>query len=244
MISALTELPAPVFLVLDDVHELENPSIGSALSYLATRTPTTLRLVFSGRFLPGIPLGRMRVLGEVLEIRTKDLAFTEDELRTVLHSSQREASPDEVRELINRTEGWPAGVRLAELSIELGTEKDTIADLTGKESIVADYLLSEVFNLQESHVQEFLLLTCVADSLTADLANALTGRTDSAQLLDSMAETNAFVALQGRLPWYRYHQLFAETLRHKLARDRVPHEYRIEALTCGFARSSMRPRIR
>lgn len=221
MIDALATLDEPACLVLDDVHEIEEPSINAAMTYLATHMPSNFRLVLSGRYLPDVPLGRMRVLYEVLEISSPALAFTEAELTQVLDASRRGTTKDEIRLLLQRTEGWPAGVRLAELSMDRRNDAaGAITDLAGEESVVAEYLLTEVFDRQDPDVRDFLLLTCVADTLTAELANVLSGRTDSELVLETMAKTNAFIGIQGRRPWYRYHQLFAQTLRFKLRRDR------------------------
>jgi LuxR family maltose regulon positive regulatory protein len=220
MIDVLAALPEPVCLVVDDVHEIDDPGVVAALTYLVGHAPPNFRLVLSGRFLPGIPLGRMRVLDEVLEINAAALAFTDAELASVLDATGHEVTPGDTARLLQRTEGWPAGVRLAQLAMTGGTGPAApLTDLTGEESVVAEYFLTEVFDRQDPVTREFLLLTCVADTLTADLADALTGRTDSEQLLEAMARTNTFIGIQGRRPWYRYHQLFAETLRSTLRRD-------------------------
>jgi LuxR family transcriptional regulator, maltose regulon positive regulatory protein len=220
MIDAVAAVPEPVCLVVDDVHEIVEPGIDAALTYLVAHAPPNFRLVFSGRFLPGIPLGRMRVSDEVLEIDAASLAFTEAELTQVLNAADQAVPPDAVAQLLRRTEGWPAGVRLAQLSMAgPAAPPGAITGVTGEESVVAEYFRNEVFDRQEPALREFLLLTCVADTLTADLANALTGRTDAGQLLETMARTNAFIGIQGHRPWYRYHQLFAETLRSILRRD-------------------------
>ncbi|GEL23661.1 LuxR family transcriptional regulator [Pseudonocardia sulfidoxydans NBRC 16205] len=220
MIDVLAALPEPVCLMIDDVHEIGEPSIPAALTYLVAHAPPNFRLVLSGRFLPGIPLGRMRVLDEVLEINAAALAFTDAELSSVLDAAGHEVAPADTARLLQRTEGWPAGVRLAELAMS-GTAGPpaTLTDLTGEEAVVAEYFINEVFDRQDPVTREFLLLTCVADTLTADLADALTGRADSEQLLETMARTNTLIGIQGRRPWYRYHQLFAETLRSTLRRD-------------------------
>ncbi|GAA4872714.1 LuxR C-terminal-related transcriptional regulator [Pseudonocardia benzenivorans] len=220
MIDVLAALPEQVCLVIDDVHEITEPSIPAGLTYLVGHTPPNFRLVLSGRFLPGIPLGRMRVLDEVLEINAAALGFTDTELTTVLDGAGHSVEPEDTARLLQRTEGWPAGVRLAQLAMS-GTVGATAAltDLTGEESVVAEYFGTEVFDRQDPATREFLLHTCVTDALTADLADALTGRNDSEQLLETMARTNTFIGIQGRRPWYRYHQLFAETLRSTLRRE-------------------------
>lgn len=233
VIDAIAGLDYAVCLVLDDVHEIVEPSIAAGLAYLVTHVPPNFRIVLSGRFLPNVPLGRMRVAHEVLEIDARALAFTEVELAHVVQAAERGISPDQVRSLLQRTEGWPAGARLAELSIAGQTDLTrAIDELTGEESMIAEYFANEVFDRQESDVKEFLLLTCVVDSLTPALANALCGRSDSEQILERMARNNAFIAIQGKKPWYRYHQLLAETLRSRFRRERpelMREQHRIAA---------------
>jgi LuxR family maltose regulon positive regulatory protein len=220
LVNALGELDKPIILILDDVHEILAPDVTHGVAFLLAHAPPQLRVLMSGRFMPQVPLGRMRVAGEVSEIRASELGFTEDEVVELFSGAGLEVPRQTLRALCERAEGWPAGIRLAELSMQGAADPSSaIADFSGDLRAVADYLMSEVFTRQDQDVCDFLLRTCVCEQLTGDLANALTGRSDSAHVLDGMERTNAFIVAQGRRPWYRYHQLFAEMLRHKLGQE-------------------------
>ncbi|MEV7005021.1 LuxR C-terminal-related transcriptional regulator [Streptosporangium sp. NPDC051022] len=217
LVNALGELPEPLVLVLDDVHELSHQPVLQGLEFLIQHAPPQLRLVLAGRFLPSLPIARLRVAGEVAEVRTADLAFTEEEAGALFTDADLALSADQVGVLRTRTEGWPAGLRLAAISLrDRADPAGFVAEFAGDDRVVAEYLMSEVLTRLDEDILNFLLRTSVCERMTGELAHALTGREDAARLLEDMARANTFTSVQEG--WYRYHQLFADTLRLELRR--------------------------
>jgi LuxR family maltose regulon positive regulatory protein len=217
----------PVVLVVDDLHEIENPIVLKELARLIADAPPQLHLVLLTRADPQLRLPRLRIAGALTEIRADTLAFTVDECRELLGPLADELDDDDIATLHEHTEGWAAGVRLATLS--LGREEDAaqfIRNFAGDERAVADYLLNEILERQSERRREFLLRTSVADDLTAGLADDLTGGRDSASTLSELELENVVVASRAGLnDVYRYHALLRDFLRGQLRRTRS-HELR------------------
>lgn len=218
LVNALAELPSPVIVVLDDVHELTNQPLVDQLDFLLQFAPRQLRIVLAGRFLPPLSLARMRVARELTEIRANDLGFTEREASALLEDVGLRLSASDMNKLHVRAEGWPAGLRLAALSMaNVSDPAGFVTHFVGDEGTVADYLIAEVFEKQSAETRDFLLRTSVCERMTGGLANALTGRSDGAAMLAQMERGNVFtIALGPERFWYRYHSLFGELLRRKL----------------------------
>lgn len=219
LVNALGTLDQNVTLILDDVHELDSPDTLRSLGFLLRHSPPQLRLLLAGRSFLGVPLGRIRVAGQLAEVGSAQLAFTDDEVVEIFSSTHGDIPRDELVGLRERAEGWPAGIRLAQMSLR-GAEHptDLLADFSGDLNLVADYLLSEVLSQLEPDLVDFLLCTSIVERLNDELANVLSERSDGAGLLERMEAANAFVVAQGKRPWYRYHQLFREMLQHTLRR--------------------------
>jgi LuxR family transcriptional regulator, maltose regulon positive regulatory protein len=226
LINGLGELPGRMVVILDDVHEPSDPRILAGLEFLIRHAPPQLRLVLATRANPALPVARLRPEGTVTEVRVADLAFSRTEAAELLAGLQEPLSDSDVTALWTRTEGWAAGLRLAFLSLQ-GHPDPTgfVAAFSGDDRTVADYLLSEVLARQPAEDRNFLLDTSVADELTGELADAITGRQDSARQLAELERTSAFVAaIDPRRTWYRYHRLFAELLRVELRHQRSSNE--------------------
>jgi LuxR family transcriptional regulator, maltose regulon positive regulatory protein len=210
LINSLRELPDPLVLVLDDVQELTNAATLADVENLVRHAPPQLRLVMASRADPALRLARLRVAGALTE------------LVAALGVS---LSGAEVMALWARTEGWAAGLRLAALSLQHHPDPSRfVAEFSGDDRAVADYLIGEVVDRQPAGVRDFLLRTSVADRLTGGLADALTGGRDGARRLIELERTNGFVVpLDPHRTAYRYHQLFAELLRAEL-RHQYPGE--------------------
>ena len=213
-----------VVIVLDDYHQLDSQAADEALSFLLEHLPETVHWVVTTREDPALPLARMRVRGELSEIRADDLRFTSEEtgefFSTVMTSSLSSAQIDALE---NKTEGWIAGLQLAALSLKNTTDQDAfIRSFTGSHRFVIDYLAEEVLNSQSEDIQQFLLKTSIAARFNADLCDAITGINNSAELLRNIEAQNLFlIALDENRHWYRYHHLFADVLRSQAKHNNI-----------------------
>ncbi|MDM7487634.1 LuxR C-terminal-related transcriptional regulator [Rhodococcus sp. CSLK01-03] len=217
-VDACARLPRPVVLALDDMHLLAGTPAEESLAAAVRRGLGNVRLVVATRSDPALPLQRLRLGGELTEIRAEALRFDATEAAALLADHDVAVGPDELETLVAKTEGWAAGLRLAALSLRTSDDvAATVAALAGDERSVADYFAEEVLASQDPELMEFLLDTCVVGRVCGELADALNGRTDGQQLLVRLERDNLFVvALNHRRAWYRYHQLFGDLLRHRL----------------------------
>ncbi|MBC8090772.1 MAG: helix-turn-helix transcriptional regulator, partial [Pseudonocardia sp.] len=210
----------PVVLVLDDYHVVTEPEIHRSVEHVLRWADRSLRLVLATRVDPPLPTGRWRAAGELVELRRPDLAFTDDEARRLLSQGLGlDLAEEDLTRLGRRTEGWGAGLYLAGLSMRQQDDRTAFIDaFTGTDRLVFDYLGTEVLAQQPAEVRRFLLRTSVLSRMNADLCAAVTGRSDSAAVLASVAQANGFlIVVDERQEWYRYHRLFGEMLRHELA---------------------------
>ena len=234
VINELMTLPekARVVLVLDDYHLIEAPPVHDSITFLLDRLPPGLRLVLSSRADPPLPLARLRARGQLAELRAPDLRFTLAETAAFLREATGLDLPTAlVAALQDRTEGWAAGVQLAALSLRGHADPaGFIATFAGSHRYVLDYLTGEVLARQPEPVLGFLLETSVLDRLCGPLCDAVTGRTGSQEMLEELDRANLFVVpLDEVRRWWRYHHLFADLLRARLARKlpaRVPELHR------------------
>ncbi len=182
-----------------------------------------MRLVLITRADPALRLHRVRVAGRLAEIRSPDLAFTEAEAAELFARSDLDLTSEQVRVLFGRTQGWPAGLRLAAMSLASGDPgssdpADEIARFTGTQRSVAEYFIGEVLDRLPQSDRDFLLRTSITDRLSSPLANALTGRVDSQLILEALVTANAFVvSVGGPNTWFRYHPLLRDLLQHRLS---------------------------
>jgi LuxR family transcriptional regulator, maltose regulon positive regulatory protein len=212
-----------VVLVLDDYHAIADPRVHAAVTFVLDHQPDALQLAIATRAEPPLPLGRMRVRGELVELRADELRFTDDEAATLLNDALRlELEAADVARLQQRTEGWAAGLQLAGLSLSRRDDRQSfIASFAGDDRPVVDYLGFEVLDAQPPDLREFLLDTSILDRLCGPLCDRVTERDDSARRLDEMERAGLLLlALDTKRRWYRYHHLFAGLLRHELARTR------------------------
>jgi LuxR family maltose regulon positive regulatory protein len=223
MLNELSVLPDDLTVVLDDYHLAEGPGIQPGLTFLLERLPPQVHLVLSTRADPALPLSRWRARGELVEVRAPDLRFTAAEAAAYLNDTcSLGLRPDDVAALDTRTEGWVAALQLAALSLT-GREDPSgfIAGFAGDDRYVVDYLVDEVLDRQPEDLRRFLLDTCVLDRLTARLCDAVAGRQDASAILEWLERQNLFlVPLDRNRSWYRYHHLFADVLRARLADER------------------------
>jgi LuxR family transcriptional regulator, maltose regulon positive regulatory protein len=221
MLNVVAELDETLVLVVDDLHVVTSSGAIADLEWLLESAPPNLRLVVATRSDPLFRLQRMRVSGEMSEIRAAELAFTLDETSALL--GELDVEPADVELLWQRTEGWATGLKLAQLSLE-GHENPRafIAGFAGEDRAVSDYLLSEVVARQPPATLDFLMRTSIAERLSGRLADALTDGANGSHMLRELAHRDAFVTpVDAGEGWYRYHGLFADVLRAELHR-RLP----------------------
>src|SRR5215467_5243981 len=232
LINELMNLPGEgeVALLLDDYHLIEAPPVHDSVTFLLDRLPPGLRLVLASR--ADLPLARLRARGQLAELRAADLRFTLEETAAFLREATGRDLPTLlVATLQDLTEGWAAGVQLAALSLQGHSDPaGFVATFAGSNRYVLDYLTEEVLARQPEEVVRFLMETSVLDRLCGPLCDAVTGRTDSQALLETLERANLFmVPLDDERRWWRYHHLFADLLRTRLAHEqpgRVPELHR------------------
>jgi len=218
--SELADVRGGVTLVVDDLHELRSPETLTQLTRLLTSLPPQAHAILAMRHDVRLGLHRLRLAGELAEIRAADLRFSERETRELLHASDITLSEAGVAVLYERTEGWAAGLRLAVISLAGHPDPERfVAEFSGSDRTVAEYLLAEMLDRQPPDVQDLLLRTSLLDRVNGELADLLTGRPGSERILLDLEAANAFVeSLDPDRAWFRYHHLLADFLRLELRR--------------------------
>jgi LuxR family maltose regulon positive regulatory protein len=207
-------------LVIDDVHELTSPEAAGQLTALLTRLPAGVRAIVATRRDVPLRLHKLRLAGDLAEIRAAQLRFTEHETRRLLAAAGIVLPAHLAAMLHQRTEGWAAGLRLAVLSLAGHPDPGRfVAEFSGSDRTVAEYLMAEMLERQPRAVQALLLRTSVLDRVNGELADLLTGATSSEQILLDLEDANAFVmSLDPGRTWFRYHRMFGGLLRLELRR--------------------------
>jgi LuxR family transcriptional regulator, maltose regulon positive regulatory protein len=220
LVAELAGLDRPVLLVIDDVHELRAAPASDQLAELIARRPAQLRVLLATRHDPQLGLHRLRLAGQLTELREADLQMTLAETKKLLEGAGVRLDEDTLSQLHDRTEGWAAGLRLAALSLARHPDpRRFVAEFSGSERTVADYLLAEVLARQPADVRRLLLRTSILEHVTGPLADHLLGSTGSERILLSLEDENAFVvAVDAARTTFRYHHLLADLLRLELRR--------------------------
>jgi len=228
IVNDIVALNRELTLVIEDYHVIENVEVHSGINFLLDNIPPQLHIIITTRSDPPLRLGLRRGRGQISEIRSADLRFTSDETAAFInHTMHLALTEEDVLSLVQRTEGWIAGLQLAALSLQQQSDKHAfVAAFAGDDRYVMDYLLEEVLQRQPAEIQTFLLKTSFLERLSAPLCQAVTEQIDSQSILDQLEQANLFVSpLDNRRHWYRYHPLFAELLRHRLYRTLSSQEY-------------------
>jgi LuxR family transcriptional regulator, maltose regulon positive regulatory protein len=234
VISELTAAGGPLVLIIDDLHELSSAEATGQLTSLLTRLPPDVHVVIATRRDPPLRLHQLRLAGELAEIRAAQLRFSEDETREFLAAAGI-ALPGPVAAMLHqRTEGWAAGLRLAALSLAGHPDPERfVAEFSGSDRTVAEYLIAEMLDRQPSEVQRLLLRTSLLDRVNGELADLLTGSGGSERILLELEDANAFVVSLGPgRTWFRYHHMFSGLLRLEARRtlpEEVPRLHRLAA---------------
>lgn len=225
-INDLTRLEPPAVLVLEDYHAIDTPAIHKMVAFLLDYMPPALHLMLITRHDPPLPLARLRAQHEIYELRAADLCFSPPEVHAFLQQSVPFPLPGSAAtRLMERTEGWVAGLQLAALMLQRSPQPQAVEDFlqafTGSRRQIVDYLAEEVLAVQPSSLQTFLLKTSILHRLNPSLCNALTGGDDGDAALEQLERANLFLLpLDGDRQWYRYHPLFGEAMQ-QIARRRL-----------------------
>jgi LuxR family maltose regulon positive regulatory protein len=232
LLNEISSIPDSFLLILDDYHVIDSKPVDDTLAFLVEQPPPQMHLVIATREDPSLPLARLRVRGQLTELRATDLQFTPSEATKFLNRMMGlNLSDEDVAALESRTEGWIAGLQLAALSMQGRSDTTSfIQAFTGSHRYVLDYLVEEVLHRQPEQIRSFLMQTTILDRLCASLCNAVTDREDSKEMLEILERDNLFVIpLDDQRQWYRYHHLFAEVLQAYLQEaqsDRISELHR------------------
>jgi LuxR family maltose regulon positive regulatory protein len=222
LLGDLSGLAEPVVLVLDDYHVIDTPEIHASLATIVRERLHTFHLVISTRADPPLPLARLRSVGQLLELRAAQLSFAPDEAAGLLDAAVGvELSREQVAVLEARTEGWAAGLHLAALSLRARADLPAaLAAFAGSDRGIVDYFAEEIIDNLPEQARQFLERTSILERMTPSLCDAVVGQPGSAAVLAVLERSNVFITPvdQGH-QWFRYHQLFADALRHRLQRD-------------------------
>jgi LuxR family transcriptional regulator, maltose regulon positive regulatory protein len=221
LVNEMASLPQQVVLVLDDYHLIKKPSCHEQVALLLGHLPPCVQVVIATRSDPPLPLARMRAVGEIAEIRTRELRFDAQQAAELIHSVVAVQLTDrDLAYLVERTEGWPAGLYLAALSMRGDSSPGAfVRQFFGGNRFIVDYLVEDVLDRQPSDIRRFLTRTSILGRFCAPLCDAVTGSGDAAAIIDVLERENLFVVpLDEYRRWYRYHHLFAQVLRGELAR--------------------------
>jgi LuxR family maltose regulon positive regulatory protein len=220
LLTDLTPLTERLWLVIDDAQDLGPGELLAQLELLVLRAPPELRFVLATRHDLRLGLHRLRLAGELTELRVSDLRFSVAEARALFGAAGVPLPEEALAQLHERTEGWAAGLRLAALSLAGHPDPERFAtEFSGSERTVADYLLAEVLDHQSEEVRRLLLKTSLLERVNGDLADRLTGASGGERILQDMERAGAFVvSLDAARSWFRYHRLFADLLQLQLRR--------------------------
>ncbi|GIP38175.1 hypothetical protein J31TS4_14550 [Paenibacillus sp. J31TS4] len=232
-LNELAAMPDPFLLVLDDYHVLQSEAVDRAIALVLERMPPQMHLVLATREDPHLPLARLRVRDQLTEVRAADLRFGVAEAAAFLEQVMGLALPEDTVALLEaRTEGWAAGLQLAALTLRDGQDPSaSIRSFTGTHPFVLDYLMEEVLQRQSAETQTFLLRTSILERMCGSLCEAVlnggsdgpfAGGVSGEETLAALEQANLFVVpLDNERRWYRYHHLFADLLRKRLAQNPV-----------------------
>lgn len=218
LINELAAWDRGLALVIDDYHLIANPAIHWQLEHFLERLPERVQVVLSTRVDPPLPLSRWRGRGQLAELRAAELRFEAPEAEELFGRMDLGLASEDVTRLLERTEGWAAGLSLAGLSVA-GREDPAafVRDFAGTDRHVVDYLATEVLERQPPEAQRFLVRCSVLSRLSGRLCDAVLERPGSARVLADLEHSNAFVMPLGHTrEWYRLHHLFAEVLANEL----------------------------
>ena len=221
LLNELASLTAPVVLVLDGYQAITEPACHEQMAFFLAHLPPSVQVVLITRTDPPLPIARMRAIGEMFELRAGELRFSSAEAGPfVQRMSAAKLSPSDIAVLVGRTEGWPAGLYLAALSLRGHPSPSAfVGQFSGDNRFIADFLAEEVLSRQPTEIRQFLVRTSILSRFSAPLCDAVIGSASAAEIIDALDRENLFVVpLDDARRWFRYHSLFAQMLRGYLTR--------------------------
>lgn len=224
LISSVAAFGQNLLLVLDDYHLVRRQKVHSLMQFLLSHQAANLHIALLTREDPPLPLSRLRVTEELMEYRAGDLLFGREETEKLLNASLNKPLPPESADRIaSCTEGWAAGIKLYALALK-GQDDQAVQSyidrLSGTHAYIIDYLVEEVLNAQPEELRSFLLKTSVLSRFDDALCDAVTGRSDGQEMLREVSRRNLFlIPLDGKREWFRYHALFADSIKAGLNRN-------------------------
>ena len=236
VLSELAEHPDRTCIIIDDLHELTSSEALSQLTELLADLPSHVHTILATRHDLPLRLHRLRLTGDLAEIRAADLRFSLRETRELLDASGLPLSDTGVALLHQRTEGWAAGLRLAAISLAGHPDPERfVAEFSGTSRTIAEYLIAEMLERQPEEVRQMLLRTSLLDRVNGELADLLTDRHGSERILLDLEDANAFVvSLDPDRTWFRYHHLFGDMLRLELRRTQPAEVPALHRLAAGW----------
>ena len=229
LINEIHERGERVAVVIDDWHLVTDPATVVAMEFLLDNGCHHLQVVVTSRTQSGLPLSRMRVRDELVEIDSAALRFDDDESHSFLVDlGGLELERGDVEDLTESTDGWVAALQLASLSLR-GCDDPAllIGQLSGRHHGIGEFLAENVLAALEPRLLDFLLATSISERICGELASVLAGVPDGQAVLEEIEERDLFLRRLGDGRWFRYHHLFAEFLQQRLERD---HPERIRQL--------------
>ncbi|KAF1052743.1 MAG: Serine/threonine-protein kinase PknK [Stenotrophomonas maltophilia] len=224
-LADLQRIEGSLYLFLDDFHHIRHPALPQAARYLIEHLPENIRLMASTRFRPRFLVDEPALSPWSFCLSGDDLRLTRPEADSyLLELKGLELSEVELKLLYKRTEGWITALHLAALALSRHSDREAfLQGLSGTERNIADYLAEDVLASLPPALQQFLDQTSVLDEFCADLCNALTGRRDGLEMLMRLQNEQLFIIpLDDQREWFRYHHLFADFLKGRLARSNDP----------------------
>ncbi|PKN99574.1 MAG: hypothetical protein CVU42_07635 [Chloroflexi bacterium HGW-Chloroflexi-4] len=246
LVDPIISQNAQIVFVLDDFHVISNPEIHGLVEKIVEYMPGNFHVIVITREDPILPLSRLRVRSQMVEIRARDLRFTSQEANDFFSQTMNlQLNQEIIAVLESRTEGWAAGLQLAALAIKNNPDpKKFIETFGGSHRYVLDYLAEEVLSSLPAYTREFLVQTSILDRFNYYVCEAITGRDDSEAILEKLIQTNMFIIpLDNEQGWYRYHHLFANFLLTELDDQMQKELYQKASLwfeANGFERESVR----
>ena len=219
-VSAVASVQPPVTVLLDQAEAVTNRQCLNTIAEFALRLPPGWQLGLASRTAVPLPTARLRAQGGILEVTADDLSMGPREADSLLKGAGVEADEASVRDLLQRTEGWPAGLYIAALAIKSGSRNSDVGfTFTGDDVYMGDYLRSELLDRTSGAEASFLIRTSVLDRMCGSLCDAILEETGSTAVLEQMEARNLLVIpLDRHREWYRYHHLLRDLMRAELRR--------------------------
>jgi ATP/maltotriose-dependent transcriptional regulator MalT len=222
LIDEIHEKDDRIALVIDDWHRVSDPQTTAALGFLLEHGCHHLRIIVTSWSRAGLPVSKLRIRDELVEIDSDSLRFDVDEARSLLNDVDGlRLSAAEIEELTTSTDGWAAALQLAALCLRGGRDTTSLVSRCNATELIGEFLAENVLDILEPEMAEFLLATSITERTCGGLASALAGVPRGQAMLEDIERRGLFLQRIDDDPnWFRYHQMFAEFLRHRLERDR------------------------